>query len=118
MNSGRLVEEMKRMNHMVNMVSAKSLILMNESFSSTTEKEGSLVADSIIRSLFDSGVTVWMVTHLYEFASRLYQRGAPGMRFMCADRREDGSRTFKILDGEPQETSYGMDLYQEIVGTL
>ena len=37
---------------------------------------------------------------------------------MCADRREDGSRTFKILDGEPQETSYGMDLYQEIVGTL
>ena len=118
MNSGRLVEEMKRMNHMVNMVSAKSLILMNESFSSTTEKEGSLVADSIIRALFDSGVTVWMVTHLYEFASRLYQRGAPGMRFMCADRREDGSRTFKILDGEPQETSYGMDLYQEIVGTL
>lgn len=115
MNSGRLVEEMTRMNHVVNRITSRSLLLMNESFSSTTEKEGSQVAEQIIQALFDSGVTVWMVTHLFAFADGLYRKGQQGMRFLCAERNEDGSRTFRMLDGKPEQTSYGMDLYEEIV---
>lgn len=115
MNSGRLVEEMKRMNYMIERMSERSMVLMNESFSSTTEKEGSQVAENVIQALFDCGVTVWMVTHLFAFADGLYQKEIPGMRFMSAERNEDGSRTFHILDGKPEQTSYGMDLYEEIV---
>lgn len=115
MNSGRLVEEMKRMNHIINVISKKSMILMNESFSSTTEKEGSLVAESIIQAMFDCGVTVWMVTHLFAFANRMYQKDVEGMRFLSAERKEDGRRTFKMLEHEPTETSYGLDLYEELI---
>lgn len=116
MNSGRLVEEMKRMNHMINVISKKSMILMNESFSSTTEKEGSLVAENIIQAMFDCGVTVWMVTHLFAFANKMYQKQVHGMKFLSAERKEDGERTFKMLEHEPSETSYGLDLYEEVIG--
>jgi hypothetical protein len=31
-----------------------------------------------------------------------------------AERQSDGSRTFKLIEGEPLETSYGEDLYKKI----
>ncbi len=116
MNSGRLVEEMRRMNRVVDIVTDRSLILLNESFSSTTEKEGSRIAGDIIRALYDLGVSVFMVTHLFAFADSMYHRNLPKARFMSAERKEDGTRTFKIIDHAPTETSYGMDLYEEIIG--
>lgn len=115
MNSGRLVEEMKRMNRIVDMVTKDSLLLLNESFSSTTEKEGSQIAENIIQALYDSDVSIFMVTHLFEFANNMYMKKLPSARFLSAERKEDGTRTFKIIDHEPTETSYGLDLFEEIV---
>jgi hypothetical protein len=34
--------------------------------------------------------------------------------FLRAERRADGTRTFRLLPGEPLETSYGEDLYRKI----
>ena len=34
--------------------------------------------------------------------------------FLRAERSADGTRTFRLLEGEPLETSYGEDLYHEI----
>ena len=115
MNSGRLDEEMKRVNRIVDMVTDRSLILFNESFSSTTEKEGSQIAEHIIQAMYDSGVSVFMVTHLFAFASQMYAKNLQGARFLSAERKEDGTRTFKMIDHEPTETSYGLDLYAEII---
>jgi len=36
--------------------------------------------------------------------------------FLKAERREDGSRTFRVVPGAPEPTSYGQDLYQRIFG--
>jgi hypothetical protein len=36
--------------------------------------------------------------------------------FLRAERKDDGTRTFKLAEGEPLETSYGEDLYKEIFG--
>ena len=115
MNSGRLDEEMKRVNRIVDMVTDQSLILFNESFSSTTEKEGSQIAEHIIQAMYDSGVSVFMVTHLFAFASQMYAKNLQVARFLSAERKEDGTRTFKMIDHEPTETSYGLDLYAEII---
>ena len=117
MNSGRLDEEMKRMNRIVDMVTNQSLILLNESFSSTTEKEGSEIAEHIIQAMYDSEVSIFMVTHLFAFASKMYQKNLSAARFLSAERKEDGTRTFKMMDHEPTETSYGLDLYEEIIGS-
>ncbi len=116
MNSGRLDEEMKRMDRIVNLITPESLVLLNESFASTTEKEGSQIAENIIQAFYDSGVHVFSVTHLFAFASRMYEKKLPEARFFSAERKEDGTRTYKMIDHEPTETSFGLDLFHEMIG--
>lgn len=116
MNSGRLVEEMKRMDRIVDLITPQSLVLLNESFASTTEKEGSQIAENIIQAFYDSGVHVFSVTHLFAFASKMYDKKLSAARFFSAERKEDGTRTFKMIDHEPMETSFGLDLFHEIMG--
>ena len=61
-------------------------------------------------------VKVFFVTHLYEFACGLWQNKMGGFLFLRAERQPDGGRTFKLLGGEPLQTSYGVDLYEGIFG--
>jgi hypothetical protein len=37
--------------------------------------------------------------------------------FLRAERQTNGGRTFKLIEGEPLQTSYGEDLYKRIFGT-
>lgn len=116
MNSGRLVEEMKRMDRIISLITSESLILLNESFATTTETEGSQIAENIIQALYDCGVHIYSVTHLFAFAKKMYSKSLDHARFFSAERLTDGTRTFKMIDHEPTETSYGMDLYHEMIG--
>ena len=38
----------------------------------------------------------------------------PNAIFLRAERQVDGGRTFKLMEGEPLQTSYGEDLYERI----
>ncbi len=55
----------------------KTLILFNESFTATNEREGSEIATQIVDALFKENIQVFFVTHVYEFARRFYSRGMP-----------------------------------------
>lgn len=120
MNSGRLDEELNRMNGIVEHIGDGSLILLNESFATTTEKEGSVIAYDIIRALKEAGVRILTVTHLLSFAKRVYEeskdRPEAGVEFLSAERLPDGRRTYRMIRGEPELTSFGLDLYDQIVG--
>ena len=120
MNSGRLDEELGRMSKIVDEIGDDSLILLNESFATTTEKEGSVIAYDIIKALSEAGVRILTVTHLLSFARRIYeesvQNNDTGIEFLSAERKDDGTRTFKMIRHEPELTSFGLDLYDEIVG--
>lgn len=111
--SGKLDEELTRMRALTNEVSPGSLVLSNESFSSTNEREGSQIAEDVLHALAESGVHVVMVTHLYELAESL--RTAPvEVTFLRAQRGDRGERPFRILPGQPKPTSHAMDLYERI----
>lgn len=114
LNSGRLKAELKRMGEMVQAAEPHSLFLLNESFASTTEKEGSQIADGILHAFYDMGITTIMVTHLFQLARSLYNKKIPGVKFLVAERNEDGTRTFKMIPGEPGYTSYGTDLFKAL----
>lgn len=119
MNSGRLDEELSRMSRIVDNLGRDSLVLLNESFASTTEKEGSVIAYDIVRALNEAGVKILTVTHLLSFAQRMYEEAGKGggkAEFFCAERLENGRRTFKMIQHEPELTSFGLDLYDEIIG--
>lgn len=115
MNSGRLDEELKRIDGIVRNLTSDSLIFLNESFATTTEKEGSIIAKEFVGALYERGVAVAMVTHLMQFATELYAKQPKHAVFMSAERKEDGTRTFHMVRQTPSETSFGLDLYEDIV---
>ena len=117
MSSGKLDEELSRMSDIVDNVRVNSLLLFNESFAATTEREGSEIARQIICALLEKRIKVFFVTHLNEFAHCFYDKKMENAIFLRAERQADGGRTFKIVKGAPLETSYGKDLYNMIFGT-
>jgi len=114
MKSGKLDEELDRMNIIIDNLTPETIILFNESFSATNEREGSEIAGQIIKALIEKNIRVFFVTHLFEFAHGFYQKKLKNTLFLIAERKPDASRTFRLFEGEPQQTSYGADLYKNI----
>jgi len=114
MKSGKLDEELSRMSDIVDEMTPDAMVLFNESFAATNEREGSEIARQIVRALLEKRVKVFFVTHLYEFAHGFIGKKAANALFLRAERRVDGARTFKLVEGEPLQTSYGVDLYNMI----
>jgi len=114
MTSGKFDEELSRMSGIVDALTPDSMLLFNESFGATNEREGSEIARQIVRALLEADVKIFFVTHLYEFAHGLSGQQMEDAIFLRAERLADGERTFKLLPGEPLQTSFGVDLYKEI----
>jgi len=117
MKSGKLDEELGRMSEIADHLASHSMLLFNESFAATNEREGSEIARQITSALLEKGIKVFFVTHQYEFAHSVYERRMANTIFLRAERQADGTRTFKLIEGEPLQTSYGEDLYNRIFGT-
>ncbi len=117
MNSGKLDEELSRMSHIVDNLSSYSMVLFNESFAATNEREGSEIAGQIVRAILEKRIKVCFVTHLYEFAHGCYEQKMENALYLRAEREINGQRTFKMVQGEPLQTGYGVDLYNQIFNT-
>jgi MutS domain V len=117
MEKGKLDEELDRMSGIVGQIRPGCLLLCNESFASTNEREGSEIARQLIRALTEAGIRIIFVTHLYDLAERMYADHDRATLFLRAERQPDGRRTFRVPPGEPLPTSYGQDLYQSVFGT-
>jgi hypothetical protein len=114
MESGKLDEELRRMSAIADVVGPRALVLFNESFASTNEREGSEIARQVVHALLETGIKVLFVTHQFDFARGVLDEGRDDVLFLRAERRPDGSRTFTLVEGEPFQTSYGEDLYREV----
>jgi DNA mismatch repair ATPase MutS len=114
MKSGKFDEELKRMSEIVDHLTSNALLLFNESFAATNEREGAEIARQIVHALLDKHKKVFFVTHSYEFAHWAHRSGMKGALFLRADRNADGERTFKLREAEPLPTSFGGDLYKRI----
>jgi DNA mismatch repair ATPase MutS len=114
MESGKFDEELSRMSGIVDQITSDSMMLFNESFAATNEREGSEIARQIVSALMEKGVRALYVTHMYELAHGFYERRIENVLFLRAGRQADGVRTFKMIGGEPLPTSFGEDLYSRI----
>jgi DNA mismatch repair ATPase MutS len=117
MESGKFEEELKRMSTIVDQLTPNALLLWNESFAATNEREGSEIARQIVSALLEKGIKVVFVTHLYAFARHFYESEGGEAMFLRAERLPDGRRTFRLTEAEPLETSDGIDVYHKIFGT-
>jgi hypothetical protein len=114
MTRGKLEEELQRMSELVEALRPGGLVLCNESFSSTNEREGSEIATGVVRAMCDRGVAVLFVTHLFDLARTLHEEGRGDACFLRAERLPDGRRTFRMVPGAPLPTSFAEDSFRQI----
>lgn len=112
MQHGRLEDEMRRMNEIIDVMTPGALLLSNESFSSTNEVEGGDLFYWLVRALESTSREVLLVTHMYSLAEKLISSCKGHLLSLIAERTDSGVRTYVIQPGMPQPTAYGRELYQ------
>ena len=115
MTAGKFDEELARMSTIVDHIQPGGLLLCNESFAATNEREGSQIAAELVAALREQHVRVVFVTHMFDLARRYIDDEAT----VClrAERSEDGSRSFRLQVAPPTPTAYGADLYRQTFDT-
>jgi hypothetical protein len=117
MNSGKLDEELARMSEIAELAHPHSMVLFNESFAATDEREGAELAQAIVSALIDTGSKVAFVTHMFDLAHPLYVEERKRGLFLRAGREQDGRRSFQLQEAQPLPTSYGEDIFRRVFGT-
>jgi DNA mismatch repair ATPase MutS len=113
-DSGKLDQELRRMSAVVDVLQPRGMLLCNEPFASTNDREGSEIARQVFEPLVDAGVAVVVVTHLFDLAHAWSTADRTDMLFLRAEHRPDGERTFRLVPGAPEATSYADDLYRQV----
>jgi MutS domain V len=116
MQQGKLDEELIRIGEIADAIRPGGLLLCNESFASTNEREGSELAHQMVDAMLACGIRVVFVTHLYAFADGMHAQHRDDTLFLRAERLADGTRSFRLVEAAPRETSHGADLYRDIFG--
>jgi DNA mismatch repair ATPase MutS len=116
MTSGKLDEELHRMSEIATHIAPHCLLLCNESFASTNERERSAIGRQVVQAMVDERVKVLFVTPMFDLAHGFYRQGLSTALFLRAPRASDGHRTFKRVEGEPLPTSFGEDSYHRVFG--
>ncbi len=114
---GKFDEELQRLSELVDSLKPHAMVLFNESFAATNDREGSALAYDIVRGLCESQIKVVFVTHLEALAHTLYREKRSTQLFLRADRQSDGQRSYKMMEAPPLYTSFAQDLFREIFGT-
>lgn len=112
MESGKLDEELARMSDIVDHLQPDALMLFNESFAATNEREGSELARQVTEALRERRVKMVHVTHLFAFSNGLRQV-SPAPFFLRAEPEGSGAVSFRLHEGEPRSTSFGEDVYRK-----
>jgi DNA mismatch repair ATPase MutS len=115
MRMGLLEVELKKLSRLVGALKPGALLLMNESFQTTTPGDAKQLAQMIVPALKESGIFVLFVTHLYGYAVDVYEQKEKDTLFLLAQRSREGNSTYCILEGQPFKTAYGQKLFQEVM---
>ena len=114
LSSGKLEEELCRMDAIVERIQPNAMLLSNESFSSTNDRDGSEIFLGIVRGLLSGGIEIFAVTHLIEFADTIARR--QDVLSLRPGRTETGERTYQLQEAKPIPDAYAEDIYREIFG--
>ncbi len=120
MDLGRLGEECKRFKEIYGEATCNSLLLLNETFSTTSFEEGYFIARDALKAVLSKGARTIYNTHMHKLARDLEEINAEaegcGMLGVKAKaqslivRSDGGSRSFKIAVAPPEGTSYAEDI--------
>ena len=116
-DKGRLGEECARLGEIFDCVTASSLVLLDESLSSTGSFEASYIAAEVLGGLAHVGCRCLFSTHLHELAAeidninqRSLENGGVAIDTLVAGIVGEGKRSFRITRAKPDGKSYARDI--------
>lgn len=115
-DKGRLGEECDRLRDVFDAITPNSLLLMDESFSSTGAFEASYIAAEVLRAVSYVGCRCIFSTHLHQLVSEIEAINAEAREngYAVIDTLvagiETGKRSFKIRRQAPDGKSYARDI--------
>lgn len=115
-DKGRLGEECARLGEIFDSVTERSLVLLDESFSSTGSYEASYIAEEVLSGISMVGCRCLFATHLHQLAAEIDRinkesmtNGGVKIDTLVAG-IEEGRRSFKIWKAKPDGKSYAHDI--------
>jgi DNA mismatch repair ATPase MutS len=127
-STGRFGDECLRLMRIFEKLTPHSLVLMDETFSSTSAAEATYIAEQVLLGLRASGSRVLFCTHLHDLAKSIDElnerAGYAGSRIdsltaeLDAEQAESGVRSYKITRSRPEGSSYARHIAQKYGLTL
>ena len=112
LETGRLSDEAERLSEIVDNITHDSLILLNESFASTSPHEAVSLAGELLKVLAEVGVRGVFATHLHELALNTADFGtcvAP-LTAEAVITDDTAERTYRVREGTPAGNSFARDI--------
>ncbi len=111
---GRLGEECIRFKEMYGESTKDSLILLNETFSTTSFEEGYYIARDSVRAIMRKGVRTIYNTHMHKLGFDVdelnLEEGVSGKAVSLVVKTSDSKRSFKAVKSKPEGMSYAGDI--------
>lgn len=113
MDLGRLGEECRRFREIYLSCTKNSLLLLNETFSTTSFEEGYFIAKDSVKAILNKGVRTIYNTHMHKLARDMEELNCScnkGSAVSLIVKSEGGNRSFKVEIAPPEGMSYANDI--------
>ena len=111
---GRLGEECRRFKDLFANSSEKSLILLNETFSTTSFEEGYFIAVDAVRAILSRDIRTIYNTHMHKLAKELDSEvntaGRPGRAVSLVAETREGRNSFRVVVAPPEGKSFAREI--------
>ena len=116
MDLGRLGEECKRFKELYEKATQKSLMLLNETFSTTSFEEGYYIARDCSRAILKKGIRTIYNTHMHKLAIEIDEINSEDSRAKAASlvvKASEGKRLYEVEVAPPKGLSYAKDIAEK-----
>ena len=111
---GRLGEECRRFRELYGESTGKSLILLNETFSTTSFEEGYFIAVDAVKAVLKRGTRTVYNTHMHKLAMELDHEINPeagtGKAVSLVAETRDGKNSFRVKIAPPEGKSFAREI--------
>lgn len=111
--SGRFVEENNRVNEILSSMDGSSLVLLNETYSTTNEENAVFMTERLANELHAKNILGLYITHQHSLSNT----DIPYLNVII-DRKDENRRTFKIAKQKSVGGSYAKDILEKCELTL
>lgn len=115
---GRLENECKSISEMFRAMTKDSIIFMDESFSSTSAYDGTLIATEVIKHLREKGCRCIYATHMHDIANKAEEiNEMPGESKVDLLSVNSGENPYRVERKRGQGKSFAMEIFKNTVLT-